>query len=107
MRAPDGLSGGDLRQLAQRARSMTAPDRPVGIIGASVSGDRVALVATVNARGIEEGLSARSMLDAALPAVCGRGGGKDDMAQGGGSAPEGLQAAFDAVRVHVAEVAGA
>ncbi len=107
MRAPDGLSGGDLRQLATRARAMTSAERPVGIIGASVAGGKVSLIATVNSRGAAEGLSARDMLAAALPAVDGRGGGKQDMAQGGGGKPEGLAAAFDAVRGYVAGVAGA
>ncbi len=85
---------------------MVAPDRPVAMIGASVAGDRVSLVATVNPRGLEEGLSAKEILAAALPAVNGRGGGKPDMAQGGGADPGGLSAAFDAVKAHVARVAG-
>jgi alanyl-tRNA synthetase len=106
MQAPDGLNGGELRQLAARARSMVAPERPVGIIGGSVSGDKVSVVATVNAKAVQEGLSASDMLAAAMPAVGGRGGGKADMAQGGGNNPAGLAAAFEAARGYVARVAG-
>ena len=43
------------------------------------------------------GLSAAAALRAALPAVAGRGGGKDDLAQGGGTDPAGVEAALAAV----------
>jgi alanyl-tRNA synthetase len=105
--APDGIDGGDLRQLAIRARDMTQADRAVGLVGSSVTGDRVSVVATVNAKGLADGLSAKAMLAAAMPAIDGRGGGKDDMAQGGGTNATGIPAAFAAVRDYVAGVAGA
>jgi len=43
------------------------------------------------------GLSARDVLQSVLPLVGGRGGGKDDVAQGGGSDPSGIDAALAAV----------
>jgi alanyl-tRNA synthetase len=52
--------------------------------------------------GQREGLSAKDILAAALPAVEGRGGGKADAAQGGGSRPEGVEAALLAAREYLA-----
>ena len=105
-RAPDGTSAGDLRELALRGRSSARPDMGVGMVGASVEDGRVALVSVVNDRARELGLTARALLDAALPAVDGRGGGKEDIAQGGGTRVEGLDDAFAAVQAAVAAMAG-
>jgi alanyl-tRNA synthetase len=73
----------------------------VGLLGASVADGRVSLVAAVNPKGRSEGMSAKELLTAALPAVGGRGGGKDDLAQGGGSSPAGVDQAFAAARRYV------
>jgi alanyl-tRNA synthetase len=105
-RAPDGTSAGDLRELALRGRSSARPDMGVGMVGASVEDGRVALVSVVNDRARELGLTAKALLDAALPAVDGRGGGKEDIAQGGGTRVEGLDDAFAAVQAAVAAMAG-
>ena len=57
---------------------------------------KVSLVAAPNEAGRGAGASANKVLQAALPAVSGRGGGKDDMAQGGGTDVSGIEAAFTA-----------
>ena len=101
-RAPDGVAAGDLRQMVLRGRDMTDQSRPVGLVGAAVADGRVALVAAVNDAARAAGLSARDMLAAAMPSIDGRGGGKDDLAQGGGSKPEGLPDAFGAAKGYVA-----
>ena len=101
-RAPDGVTAGDLRQMVLRGRDMTDQSRPVGLVGAAVADGRVALVAAVNDAARGAGLSARDMLAAAMPSIDGRGGGKDDLAQGGGSKPEGLPDAFGAAKGYVA-----
>jgi alanyl-tRNA synthetase len=105
-RAPDGTAAADLRELALRGRSTARPDMGVGMVGASVEDGRVALVSVVNDRARELGLTAKALLDSALPAVDGRGGGKDDIAQGGGTKPAGLDDAFAAVQSYVATLAG-
>jgi alanyl-tRNA synthetase len=97
-RAPDGLDAGALRDLAQLTRDKAGRERPVVVMVLSVTGDKVAAVATVNDTGQSAGLAAREVLAAALPAISGRGGGKADMAQGGGSQPSGVDQALDAVR---------
>ena len=105
-RAPDGTSAGDLRELALRGRATARPDMGVGMVGASVEDGRVAMVSVVNDRARELGLTAKALLDAALPAIDGRGGGKDDIAQGGGTRADGLDEAFAAVQAAVASLAG-
>ena len=104
-RAPEGVSAGDLRELALRGRATARPDMGVGMVGATVVDGRAALISVVNPRAQELGLTARALLDAALPAIDGRGGGKDDIAQGGGPRPDGLDEAFGAVQDYVASLA--
>ena len=66
-------------------------------VGVSVTGDKVAMVATANKEAQSAGWSAKDVLAAAIPAVSGRGGGKQDVAQGGGSDASGIPAALAAV----------
>ncbi len=95
---PDGASAADLREATNAALQMVSSEFPVVLVGAAVDGGKVSLLASVNALGQQRGLSAREVLAAALPAVEGRGGGKADTAQGGGSRPEGVDAALQAAR---------
>ncbi|MDQ3476748.1 MAG: alanine--tRNA ligase [Actinomycetota bacterium] len=92
--APPGLAAGDLRALAQDVRARLAADRPAAVLLASVSEGKVALISATNARARERGVSAADLLGAAAAAVGGRGGGREDMAQGGGSDPTGIPEAF-------------
>jgi alanyl-tRNA synthetase len=95
--APEGTSAGDLRELVLRGRGNANPALNVAFIGASVDEGKVALVAAVNDSALKSGLGANDVLQAALPAVDGRGGGKGDVAQGGGTRADGIDAAFTAV----------
>jgi alanyl-tRNA synthetase len=92
--APAGTPGDLLRGLALDIRGRIPADRPAVVLAAS-GGDRVTLVAAVNEAGRALGLSANAVLREAAPAVDGKGGGKDDVAQGGGTNPAGIQAALD------------
>lgn len=103
-RGPDDMNGNDLRQLAVGARNMARKDIPVAMLGASVSGAKVSLIATVNDKAIAAGLTAKTLLSTAAPAIAGRGGGKDDLAQGGGTNPSGLSDAFKDVKRYLAEL---
>jgi alanyl-tRNA synthetase len=95
---PEGSSAAELREATNVALQMVAKDIPVVLVGAAVEGPKVSLLVTVNAPGQQSGLSAREILAAALPAVAGRGGGKADAAQGGGTNPAGVQDALRAAR---------
>lgn len=97
-RAPEGTDPAALRELVMKARAHVGEDVPALLLGAAVTDGKVALVVATNQAGRARGLSAGTALKAALPAVAGRGGGKDDLAQGGGTDPAGVDAALAAVR---------
>ncbi|MBM7804666.1 alanyl-tRNA synthetase [Geodermatophilus bullaregiensis] len=103
--SPSGLSGGDLRTLALDVRGRLG-DRPGVVLLASESGGKVALVAALNPAAQQRGLSANDVLRAAAGPVGGRGGGKTDVAQGGGTDPGGIPAALQAGEQAVATAAG-
>ncbi|TFV55405.1 alanine--tRNA ligase [Geodermatophilus sp. DF01-2] len=104
--APGGLSGGDLRTLALDVRGRLPAGRPAVVLLASESGGKVALVAALNPAAQERGLVASDVLRAAAAPVGGRGGGKPDVAQGGGTDPAGIPAALQAGEQAVATAAG-
>jgi alanyl-tRNA synthetase len=83
-RAP-GAAGADVRTLATDVRARLAADRP-GVVVLIGDGDgKVSVVAATNEAARARGLSANRLLGAVGPIVGGRGGGKDDLAQGGGT----------------------
>jgi alanyl-tRNA synthetase len=87
--APDGTPADLVRALALDVRGRLAADRP-GVVVVMAGGERVTMVAAVNDAGRARGLSANDLLREAAPAVEGKGGGKDDVAQGGGTHPAGI-----------------
>jgi alanyl-tRNA synthetase len=99
--SPAGLAGGDLRSLALDVRNRLG-DRPAAVVLASAADGKVALVAAINPAAQDRGLSANDLLRAAAPPVGGRGGGKPDVAQGGGTDPDGIPAALTAAEQAVA-----
>ncbi|ADB75764.1 alanine--tRNA ligase [Geodermatophilus obscurus] len=104
--APTGLAGGDLRTLALDVRGRLSADRPAVVLLASESGGKVALVTALNPAAQARGLTASDVLRAAAAPVGGRGGGKPDVAQGGGTDPAGIPAALQAGEQAVATAAG-
>jgi alanyl-tRNA synthetase len=63
-------------------------------------------VAAVNDAGRERGLSANDLLREAAVAVGGKGGGKDDVAQGGGTDASGIPRALELGEALVRKAAG-
>ena len=92
----DDASGGDLRTLAMEVRNrLSAHPAVVALVG--LAGKPVVTVATNEAargRGARAGL----LVGVAAERLGGRGGGKDDLAQGGGTDAAGADAALQAVR---------
>ncbi|MEV0648744.1 alanine--tRNA ligase [Phytomonospora sp. NPDC050363] len=72
----------DSRKLAQAIRDHIAQSRPGVVAVAATKGGKASLVVTVNAAAKAKGLSAKELVKAAFG---GRGGGSDDVAQGGGA----------------------
>jgi alanyl-tRNA synthetase len=100
---PDGLSANDIRSLAVDVRGRIQPSRPavVALIGAADG--KVSFVAAANEAARGRGVNAGDVVKALAPAVDGRGGGKPDLAQGGGTKPAGADEAVAAVIRFVAE----
>jgi alanyl-tRNA synthetase len=101
--APEGMSAPDLRALADRVAKLTAPDSVGRLLAAtSVDAGKVSMVVATDARARELGVSAQTVLKAAMVHLDGGGGGKDDVAQGGGTRIDGVDAALAAVADAVA-----
>jgi alanyl-tRNA synthetase len=104
--APAGTPGDLVRSLALDVRGRIPADRP-GVVLVAAGGDRVTLVAAVNDAGRARGLSANAVLREAAAAVDGKGGGKDDVAQGGGTNAAGIADALSRAEALIARtVAG-
>ncbi len=103
----DGAGGGDLRTLATDVRARLDSDRAGVVVLVGTQGEKVAVIAATNEAARERGLSANDLLRAVGEHVGGRGGGKADMAQGGGTDVTGVDAALAAVAGEVARQAGA
>ncbi|HET7734835.1 MAG TPA: alanine--tRNA ligase [Nocardioidaceae bacterium] len=81
----EGAGAGDVRKLALDVRGRLAAGRPgvVAIIG-STDG-KPAVVVAVNDDARAKGISANALVKVAAGVLGGSGGGKDDVAQGGGA----------------------
>jgi alanyl-tRNA synthetase len=100
--APDGVGGNDLRSLASEVRNRLGA-RPGVVALFSADGAKVSFVVATTSAGRDRGLAAGKLVPSFAQAIGGRGGGKPDMAQGGGSNPAGLPEAVTALRRALAE----
>ena len=91
----DGLDGKGLRTLAE---TLQARQPGVVVLGSAGADGKVGLVAAVAKDAVARGLSAGALIGALAPMVGGKGGGKPDFAQAGGTDPSGLDQAVAAVR---------
>ena len=91
-----GVVGNDLRTLASEVRGRVK-DRPavVTLIGGTDDKPAMIVAATESARAA--GAKAGALIKAGIARIGGRGGGRDDMAQGAGSDSAGIDAALRAV----------
>ncbi|MDF3048628.1 MAG: alanyl-tRNA synthetase [Pseudonocardia sp.] len=94
---PEGVSGNDLRALATDVRSRLGA-RPGVVALFSTTEGKVSFVVATTAAARAAGLAAGKLVPTFAPAVGGRGGGKPDLAQGGGSDPSGIPTALDLLR---------
>ncbi len=103
----EGAGGGDVRTLALDVRSRLPQGEPGVVVVAGVSDGKVALVAATNELAQERGLSAGDLVRALTPLLGGKGGGKADVAQGGGADVSRLDEALALVDGEVGKVVGA
>jgi len=98
---PEGVSPADLRSLATEVRGRLDSSGPVVVALLSTTDARVSFVVATNEPARSRGLTAPDVVRALAPAVSGRGGGKPDLAQGGGTEPSGINAAIEAAREYL------
>ncbi|MET8523639.1 alanine--tRNA ligase [Nocardioides sp. NPDC004968] len=97
-----GVGGGDARTLAQDVRARLG-DAPAAVVLIGDADDKVAVVAAVNPAGIAKGVKAGDLIKELAPVVGGRGGGKPDFAQGGGTDVSKIDTALGMVATLVAQ----
>jgi len=96
-----GVAGGDLRTLALEIRSaLDAEPAVVALVGGSA--DKPVLAVATNEAARTRGARAGALVGIGAARLGGRGGGKDDFAQGGGSDGAAAAEAVTAVREAVA-----
>jgi alanyl-tRNA synthetase len=102
-----GAGGADVRTLALDVRGRLGPGAPGAVVVLGDNDGKVAVVAAVNDAARARGVSASGLVRVIGPLIGGKGGGKDDVAQGGGSDASGIDQALAQVPVEVARMAGA
>ncbi|WP_406183978.1 alanine--tRNA ligase [Streptomyces albidoflavus] len=104
-RVPDGTGADDLRKLVLDVRGRIPADRPAVVALFTVANDRPLTVVATNEAARERGLKAGDLVRTAAKTLGGGGGGKPDVAQGGGQNPQAIDEAVSAVERQVAESA--
>jgi alanyl-tRNA synthetase len=110
-RVPDGSSPDDIRRLTLDVRGRMPQGRPAVVMVVGVPADKPVVVIAANDAARDSGLSAGTLVGIAARALGGNGGGKPDVAQGGGAPiPDGrpgvIDEAFEAVRAALRDITG-
>jgi alanyl-tRNA synthetase len=95
MAAIEGLEASALREMMDQVRSRHRC--AVIALASTVAEDKVALLVSVSPE-LQARADAGALLKLMAPHIGGRGGGKKDLAQGGGTQPTGIPAAFEALK---------
>ncbi len=83
-RTPSGVGGNDLRTLALDIRGRLGDERSAVVVVAGDSFGKPGVVVATNRAARDSGLRAGALVKVAAGVLGGNGGGKDDVAQGGG-----------------------
>ena len=102
---PDGTTPDDLRRLVLDVRGRIQGGRPAVVALFTVNNGKPLTVIATNDAARERGLKAGDLVRTAAKTLGGGGGGKPDVAQGGGQNPAAIGEAVDAVERLVAETA--
>ena len=98
----EGIGGGDVRSLALDVRGRLG-ERPGVVVVVGTAGDRPSVVVALTPAAQDRGLAANALIGVIGERIGGKGGGKPDVAQGGGTDLGGVDAAFAAVADAVRE----
>ncbi|WIM06936.1 MAG: alanine--tRNA ligase [Candidatus Nitricoxidivorans perseverans] len=91
------MEGADVAQLRETMDKLKDKLKEAAIVLASVSDGKVSLIAGVS-QGLTSRIKAGDLVNMVAQQVGGKGGGRPDMAQAGGTQPENLPAALASVR---------
>ncbi|MGA9102486.1 alanine--tRNA ligase-related protein, partial [Aeromicrobium sp.] len=97
----EGAGGGDVRSIALDVRGRLQ-DGPAVVVVIGTGDGKPSIVVAVNDAARDKGIAANALLDVAVGHLGGRGGGKADVAQGGGTDLGGIEAALTAVQAQLA-----
>ncbi|WP_031078274.1 alanine--tRNA ligase [Streptomyces sp. NRRL S-118] len=100
---PDGTTADDLRRLVLDVRGRIPGDRPAVVALFTLANGRPLTVIATNEAARERGLKAGDLVRTAAKTLGGGGGGKPDVAQGGGQNAEAVGDAIAAVERLVAD----
>jgi alanyl-tRNA synthetase len=89
----EGVDGKSLRDTVDELKNKLAP---AAIILSTIEGDKITLIAGVT-KDITDKVRAGDLVSHVAVQVGGKGGGRPDMAQGGGNKPDNLASALDSV----------
>jgi alanyl-tRNA synthetase len=103
----DGATGGDVRTLALDVRGRLPAGAPGVVVVIGTSDGKVSVVAATNEEAQARGQSANELVRAIGPLVGGKGGGKADVAQGGGTDASRVDEALALVPIEVARMSTA
>lgn len=92
----EGASSGDLRQLLDQLKAKL---QSAAILLASVEGEKVTIIAGVTPD-LTAKIKAGDLVNHVASQVGGKGGGRPDMAQGGGTQPAALPKALESLRAY-------
>ncbi|MDX6278214.1 MAG: alanyl-tRNA synthetase, partial [Nocardioidaceae bacterium] len=93
----EGAGGGDVRTLALDIRGRLPREKPAVIVVIGTADDKPSAVVALNDAAQAKGLSANTLIGVVGGQIGGRGGGKADVAQGGGTDVSAIPAALAAV----------
>ncbi len=99
----DGAGPGDVRKLALDIQSRMPQERAAVVAVVGSAHGKPAIVVSTNENARRSGLSARELVGLAAPVLGGSGGGRDDVAQGGGTQVSGIEAALREIRSAVGQ----
>ncbi|MFJ7069033.1 alanine--tRNA ligase [Streptomyces sp. NPDC101115] len=100
---PDGTGADDLRKLVLDVRGRIPSDRPAVVALFTTANGKPLTVIATNEAARERGLKAGELVRTAAKTLGGGGGGKPDVAQGGGQNPQAVGEAMEAVERQVVE----
>ena len=89
----EGVDGKSLRDTVDQLKNKLAP---AAILLSTVNGDKITLIAGVT-KDITNKVKAGDLVSHVATQIGGKGGGRPDMAQGGGNQPENLESALNSV----------